>query len=147
MSPPLKDCIEVRLLRDPGQLTLGELLLERGMAAREIQRLKAEIACRRPSPTKVIPESPVAIPSPTNSGAALLRLSDVSERYGISRSLIYSMMAAGTFPQSIRVNARAVRWSQADLDLWEQERRVMSRGRPPHPLRVNRLQGLDRSSP
>jgi prophage regulatory protein len=119
-----KDSIEARLIRDPGQLTLGELLLERGMAAREIQRLKAEIACLRQNPVQAIPASPFVIPSPADAIGKLLRLSDVSERYGISRSLIYSLMAAGAFPQSIRVSARAVRWSQADLDLWEQERRA-----------------------
>jgi prophage regulatory protein len=122
------DSIEARLLRDPGQLTLGDLLLERGMAAREIQRLKAEIACLRQKLDQEIPESPNEPPSLTNAGGTLLRLSEVSERYGISRSLIYSMMAAGTFPLSIRVSARAVRWSQADLDRWDLGRRAKPRG-------------------
>ena len=53
----------------------------------------------------------------------LLRREEVEERFGVSRSWIYSEMRAGRFPEPVRIGARSVRWRVADLDEW-------SAGRP-----------------
>lgn len=48
----------------------------------------------------------------------ILRLKDVIEKTGLSRSSIYQFMKDGTFPQSIQLGARAVGWREADIDQW-----------------------------
>ncbi len=48
----------------------------------------------------------------------ILRLPQVKTRTGLSRSTIYMRIAAGSFPQSIRLGARAVGWIEADIDAW-----------------------------
>ena len=54
----------------------------------------------------------------------LLRREEVEERYGLSRSWIYSEMRAGRFPEPVRIGMRAVRWRVSDLDIWAAERPV-----------------------
>ena len=52
----------------------------------------------------------------------LLRREEVEERFGLSRSWIYSEMRAGRFPEPVRIGKRAVRWRVSDLDEWAAER-------------------------
>ncbi|MDE0388009.1 MAG: AlpA family phage regulatory protein [Rhodospirillales bacterium] len=54
----------------------------------------------------------------------LLRREEVEERFGLSRSWIYSEMRAGRFPEPVRIGKRAVRWRVADLDEWAAGRPV-----------------------
>ncbi len=54
----------------------------------------------------------------------LLRREEVEERFGVSRSWIYSQMRAGRFPEPIGISLRAVRWRVADLEEWAAERPV-----------------------
>ena len=60
----------------------------------------------------------------TSKLCELLRREEVEERYGVSRSWIYSQMRAGRFPEPIRISLRAVRWRVADLDEWAAGRPV-----------------------
>ena len=46
----------------------------------------------------------------------LLRRVEVEERTGLSRSAIYRLMREEKFPAPILIGARAVRWSQSELD-------------------------------
>lgn len=48
----------------------------------------------------------------------LLRLPDVTQRAGISRSTVYEYVARGRFPAPVRVGARAVRWRASDVSRW-----------------------------
>ena len=48
----------------------------------------------------------------------LLTLAQVMERTGLSRALIYDLMAKGLFPRCVRVGARAVRWWEDELEDW-----------------------------
>ena len=59
----------------------------------------------------------------------LLTLREVCEMTGLSRSSIYAMMAAGQFPQPIRIGARAIRW----YERYENEVRAFIASRPTDP--------------
>jgi len=52
----------------------------------------------------------------------ILRLKDIQRRLSLSRSAIYSRMAAGDFPQPIQLGPRAIGWRQADIDAWLESR-------------------------
>lgn len=45
----------------------------------------------------------------------LIRLPQVLERVGLSRSAIYAMIKAGEFPKPIKLTARAAAWVEADV--------------------------------
>ncbi len=47
-----------------------------------------------------------------------LRLPNVLERVGLSRSELYRRVQAGIFPRPIKVGVRAVAWVEADIDAW-----------------------------
>ena len=51
-------------------------------------------------------------------GDRLLRREDVEEITGLSHSSIYRKMDDGTFPRSVRVTPRSVRWRRSDIDDW-----------------------------
>jgi prophage regulatory protein len=53
----------------------------------------------------------------------LLRLPQVIEQTGLSRSLLYSEVKAGRFPQPTKIGRRAVAWRRADLEQWASGRR------------------------
>lgn len=48
----------------------------------------------------------------------ILRLPDVKNRTGLSRSTIYNAMKSGDFPCPINLGARAVGWISSDIDEW-----------------------------
>ena len=58
----------------------------------------------------------------------LLRLPEVKERTGLSRSVIYEYIADGRFPRPVRITPRAVAWVDEEVDAWIRER-VEERGR------------------
>lgn len=50
---------------------------------------------------------------------------DVKRRIGLSKTTIYDMVAAGTFPKQIKLSSNCVGWFEADLRAWMQERRTL----------------------
>jgi prophage regulatory protein len=52
----------------------------------------------------------------------ILRLPQVKETCGLSRSSIYNMMKDGTFPQSFRIGAKAIGWLDSDIQAWIDDR-------------------------
>lgn len=48
----------------------------------------------------------------------ILRLKAIQSWTGLSRSTIYLMMRAGTFPKSIQLGIRAVGWLESDVQGW-----------------------------
>ncbi|QYK04053.1 AlpA family transcriptional regulator [Shewanella zhangzhouensis] len=46
----------------------------------------------------------------------LIRLKQVTERTGLGRSSIYSYMAAGYFPRSVKLGPRLVAWVEEEVD-------------------------------
>jgi prophage regulatory protein len=47
-----------------------------------------------------------------------IRLPEVKNKTGLSRSSIYLRMSNGEFPQSISLGGRAIAWLEEDIDQW-----------------------------
>ncbi len=58
----------------------------------------------------------------------ILRLPEVKNRTGLSRSTIYLRMANNEFPKPISLGGRAVGWFEEDIQNWLDEKRKESRG-------------------
>ena len=56
----------------------------------------------------------------------ILRLPEVKEFTGLSRSSIYLRMANRNFPKSISLGGRAVGWLESDIQKWLEDRIVQS---------------------
>lgn len=101
-----------RLLLDPGQRTIGQLIQDRQAAANEIVRLREELErTKRSSPR--YPTSP-----PTSGPRDLVALAELCKMLRLSRSTIYKRLQDGTFPKPIRMGARTVRWSVDAIAAW-----------------------------
>jgi prophage regulatory protein len=48
----------------------------------------------------------------------LLRLNEVKQRTGLSKSSIYNQIADGTFPEPVPIGPRAVAWVEAEIEEW-----------------------------
>jgi prophage regulatory protein len=48
----------------------------------------------------------------------ILRLPDVVDRVGFSRSTIYDFVSKGRFPAPVRIGVRAVGWLDTDINDW-----------------------------
>ena len=57
----------------------------------------------------------------------ILRLPQVMERTGLSRSTIYLRISEGCFPQPISLGPRTVGWIEEEIDSWIEERVKASR--------------------
>ena len=83
----------------------------------------------------------------TNPPIRFLRLPEVLERTGLSRSTIYVRLAEGRFPQPVRLGDRAVGWIEAEIDEWVRERIAESRfGGGPGSKRVEAALGTGGAS-
>lgn len=58
----------------------------------------------------------------------ILRLHDVQDLVGLSRSSIYNAIANGTFPKQISLGARSVGWLKSEVEGWLNDRIASSRG-------------------
>lgn len=52
------------------------------------------------------------------SALRFIRMFEVKERTGLSKTAIYRRMAEGTFPSPIQLGKRAVAWRSDQLDEW-----------------------------
>lgn len=55
------------------------------------------------------------------SDMKILRLKDVTEKTGLSRSTIYYLISQKQFPSSIPLGARSVGWLESEVNEWLQE--------------------------
>jgi prophage regulatory protein len=62
------------------------------------------------------------LPSSSITGDRILRLPQVKERTGMSRSFIY---AAVGFPTPVRLGDRAVGWLESEISVWIESRKTM----------------------
>ena len=53
-----------------------------------------------------------------NPPLTFLRLRQVKERLGLSKSAIYVRIAEGTFPKPISLGGRSVAWVEAEVTAW-----------------------------
>jgi prophage regulatory protein len=58
----------------------------------------------------------------------ILRLPEVKNSTGLSRSSIYLRMAEGEFPKSISLGGRAIGWFESDIQNWLEEKHKESNG-------------------
>ena len=121
----MRDDILDQLRIDPGQRTLGQLMQDREHAAHEIARLRSQVErlegqFKRPTPRPIseqrLPTS-VEIPTAFRPGS-LVRLSDVCEFLGISRSTVYLRLSEGRFPPPVRLGPKTVRWRIEAVEDW-----------------------------
>ncbi len=56
------------------------------------------------------------------SNRRLLRLPEVKEKGGLSRTAIYKLIAEGQFPRQVCIGPRTVAWCQDDLEAWIEQR-------------------------
>lgn len=52
----------------------------------------------------------------------ILRLPEVKDRTGLSRSLIYKLIAQDKFPKQIKLTDRASGWSEQSINDWIAQR-------------------------
>ena len=57
----------------------------------------------------------------------IIRMAAVQARTGLARSTIYQWVSDGSFPQPIRLGARAVGWIESEVDEWIREQIAASR--------------------
>jgi prophage regulatory protein len=58
----------------------------------------------------------------------LLRLPEVKELTGLSKSSIYARISEGTFPKQISIGPRLVVWVESDIQNWITEQVSAARG-------------------
>lgn len=63
------------------------------------------------------------IPTTTHTPARIVRLKEVIDRTGLSRSSIYRLAEHG-FPRPVKIGLAAVGWLESDINLWIAEREV-----------------------
>lgn len=54
----------------------------------------------------------------TEARSRLVRLPEVKDRTGLSRTSIYRKMEAGEFPKAIKLSANAIAWREPELERW-----------------------------
>lgn len=54
----------------------------------------------------------------TDSASRILRLSNVLDRTGLSRSTLYRKIERGTFPKQVQISERCIGWRESDIDQW-----------------------------
>ena len=56
------------------------------------------------------------------SSSRLLRIGEVSQKTGVSRSGIYAAITEGKFPAPVKISYRCSAWPEAEVDGWIAER-------------------------
>jgi prophage regulatory protein len=69
-----------------------------------------------------------------NPAIRLLRLPQVCEITGLSRSSIYQFQAENRFPRAVKISERAVGWVEHEIQTWLAERLEQSRSQPAAPV-------------
>lgn len=49
---------------------------------------------------------------------ALIRRKQVLARTGLARSTLYKLISQGDFPSPVRITAKAVAWTNSDINNW-----------------------------
>lgn len=60
--------------------------------------------------------------SPSLGPARILRVQQVQDRTGLSRTTIWRLEQRNQFPKHCRISARAIGWREADVTRWIEER-------------------------
>ena len=57
----------------------------------------------------------------------ILRLPEVSQATGLSRSTIFRLVQSGSFPPSVKLTARTIGWPSTDIETWIAARAATSK--------------------
>lgn len=57
-------------------------------------------------------------PQQTPAGIKAIRLPQVLDKTGLSRSQVYRLVAAGKFPSPTHLSERITVWKELDIDQW-----------------------------
>ena len=57
-----------------------------------------------------------------DSRPRFLRVNQVANKTGVSRSTIYLYLSEGRFPRPVHISERLVVWVESEVDAWMQER-------------------------
>jgi prophage regulatory protein len=60
----------------------------------------------------------------------ILRMREVIQRIGLSRSTIYKLMENNDFPKPMKLGAQAIGWRDTDIDVWISSRPISPIGSP-----------------
>lgn len=63
-----------------------------------------------------------------SSSEKLLRLAEVKDRTGYSRSWIYKLIEQNRFPQPIKIGSRSIAFVEREVEEWINQRIAESRG-------------------
>ena len=58
----------------------------------------------------------------------ILRIPEVSRATGLSRSTIFRLVQAGSFPPSVKLTARTIGWYSTDIETWIAAQAATSKG-------------------
>ncbi|TVO36198.1 helix-turn-helix transcriptional regulator [Vibrio algivorus] len=64
----------------------------------------------------------------TQKEIRLIRIKEVLNKTGLSRSALYDFVKKGSFPAGISLGNRSVAWSSLDVDKWIQDRIKAAKG-------------------
>jgi prophage regulatory protein len=64
----------------------------------------------------------------TNTPARILRMPEVQNRTGLSRTTLYLLTQKNQFPKNCQLGSRAVGWLEADITKWINDRAAASKG-------------------
>lgn len=59
-----------------------------------------------------------AVTNQPRTPGRVLRIREVCERTGRSRTMVYDDVKAGRFPAPIKIGLRAIAWREGDIDHW-----------------------------
>jgi prophage regulatory protein len=117
----MRDVLE-ELMLDAGSRTVGELIQERAWAAQEINLLRLELAKLRDSRVRAarasVDRENTGGRTTPESLHRLVRLSELTQMMGVSRSTIYLMVKQGRFPQPVHFG-RTSAWRLTDIVGWQ----------------------------
>jgi prophage regulatory protein len=74
-----------------------------------------------------------SIMSAAQEEVSFLRLPDVKLLTGLSKSSLYALIRANSFPAPVRLGPRTVAWVRSEIQQWAAERVLKSRSTTSHP--------------
>ena len=85
------------------------------VAEKVITKMRPQLVKLAPAPAP----APREEPDPNRPLPIFLRLRDLVDRLGVSRSTIYKWVEEGRFPKSVSLGGRAVAWRRLHVEEWE----------------------------
>lgn len=58
----------------------------------------------------------------------LIRIREATQRTGLSKAMVYRLIAAGQFPRQIRLTERTSAWIESEVQAWVDSRIAANRG-------------------